>query len=141
MTRENVQEIMKCVTNAVTRNRLISILDECKTIDEFANLSNSEALAKYRQTEQGKAAKYDLGTMTYSELARIQSKILGYISDEKRAERAAQKAENWFTKDEVTVIAAFMDSFGIEKIELTQIRKIIGAVKIAKPVNKEAQKE
>lgn len=132
MTRDEVSVLIAEIPNAVTRNRLTAILGACKTVDEFSHLSDAEALARYRSTPQGETASYDLGAVTYTTLARIQGAIIAHIRDNKYAEQAARDAEAWFTKDELLAIATFMESFKVEKIELAQVHKLLGALQISK---------
>lgn len=129
MTREAVEaEIRASVTSAVTRNRLTAILSGCKTVEEFAKLTAAEALAKYRETDLGKKTSVDLGPVTYTVLAAVQANVKQALRDEKSAERAAQKAELWFTREDITLTAAFMDTYRISRIELAQLRTLLSTL-------------
>lgn len=148
MTREEAnKEIDEAVPNVITRNRVKAVLGECKTIEEFIGLRRPDMLAKYRQTALGGKSKHDLGPVAYTEIAHVQNMIAGLIRDEKASERtlkvAAEEysARKWITREEITLIASFMDTFSVAKIDMSTIHNILQSLERDPAKREENQEE
>lgn len=128
MVREDVEREIGHVVSTVTRNRILAIFRQCDTIEEFMSLTDAQALALYRKTEQGKDAKYDLASTTYDALAAVQSNVRAARHEEEQARRDDARPEFWFTRDDITLAAAFMDTYKIQRIELKQLSRLLASL-------------
>lgn len=128
MTLDNIIDEIAKINSTVTRNRLTALVKSCRSVEEFTSLEKGDALAKYRQTSLGQKSKHDLGPITYTELAKVQSKVLGKIRDEKLAQKQAERNEMKFTRDEITLIASFMETFKVDEIDVRKFRDVLASL-------------
>lgn len=119
----------------------MAIFRQCDTIAEFVALTDAQALVKYRNTEQGRDAKYDLASTTYVTLAAVQGNIRAAMHEEEQERRADARPEFWFTRDDITLAAAFMDTYKIQKIELKQLSRLLASLVRDDQKAQEAQKQ
>jgi hypothetical protein len=128
MNREDVEREIGNVSSAVTRNRIRAIFGRCDSVDEFVSLTDAQALAKFRETKQGRDAKYDLASCTYVALAAVQANVRAMAHEQEQDRRTEARPEFWFTRDDITLAAAFMDTYKIQKIELKQLSRLLSSL-------------
>ena len=129
IAQELEEEIGK-INSTVTRNRMLDVAKRCATTEEFMTLSHMDFLRKYREGEQGKTAKYDLGPVTYRLLDGVQAALRKRMAAVRKIERTeAEKRENaWFTREDIELVAAFMGSFKVGRIDMRTMRELLGSM-------------
>ncbi len=128
MNREDVEREIENVSSAVTRNRIRAIFRRCDSVEEFVSLTDAQALAKFRETPQGKDARYDLASCTYVALAAVQSNVKAMAQEQEQDRRTESRPEFWFTRDDITLAAAFMDTYKVQRIELKQLGRLLSSL-------------